>query len=127
MPRSSQAPRLARQRLVVAFAAVLDALELQNAKLLVTELATNAFIHGRGRIELHAHLDRDRLHVEVIDQGPGFTWTSRERDLGMPGGQGLRIVDAEASTWGIHEGGRHVWFELRRRRAALTLGEAPPQ
>jgi anti-sigma regulatory factor (Ser/Thr protein kinase) len=118
---------MARRRLVESFGAELDKLELQNAKLLVSELVANAVVHGRGRIELQAHLDQDRLRVEVIDEGSEFTLAFRERDLGPAGGFGLRIVDAQASSWGIHEGASHVWFELRRRRAASIPREAPPR
>ena len=114
LPRASQAPQIARRWVFEAFADELDRLQRQKARLLVSELVTNAVIHGRGRIELQARLDPDRLLVRVIDEGPGFTATFRELDLDTPGGHGLRIVDAEASQWGIREGAADVWFELRK-------------
>ena len=112
LPRSRQAPRIARRRLVESFGTELDQLELHNAKLLVSELVANAVVHGRGTIELQAHLDQDRLRVDVTDEGSEPTMASRECDLGPAGGFGLRIVDAQASSWGIREGSSHVWFEL---------------
>jgi anti-sigma regulatory factor (Ser/Thr protein kinase) len=120
LPRANQAPDIARRWVAETFAAELDILQQQKARLLVSELVTNAVIHGRGRIELRARLDQDRLLVRVIDEGPGFTTALRERDLDTPGGDGLRIVDAEASRWGIREGAADVWFELRRQPLALT-------
>ena len=75
---------------------------------------TNAVIHGRGRIEVRAELDRDRLLVEVIDEGPGFTPTVREPHPDTAGGNGLRIIEEEACRWGIREGAADVWFELPR-------------
>jgi signal transduction histidine kinase len=114
LPRTSQAPGIARRRLSDSFGAELEGLERDTASLLVSELVTNAVVHGRGRIELHAQLDQDLLRVEVIDEGPGFTWTVHEHDFGIPVGLGLEIVDAEASHWGIRDDTAHVWFELKR-------------
>jgi anti-sigma regulatory factor (Ser/Thr protein kinase) len=115
LPRTGQAPGIARRRLVEWFAAELDRLELQNAKLLVSELVTNAVIHGRGRIELHALLEQDRLRVEVINEGPGFMPAVRERDHDTRDRWGLRVVEEQASRWGIREGAAGVWFELARQ------------
>jgi hypothetical protein len=110
LPRTPQAPGIARTWLAESFAPQLDARERDTAKLLVSELVTNAVVHGRGRIELHAELDEDRLLIDVTDEGPGFTRT----DLHDIGGHGLWIVDAQASRWGIREGTADVWFELQR-------------
>jgi anti-sigma regulatory factor (Ser/Thr protein kinase) len=116
LPRTRQAPRMARQWLAESFAGRLDAREQETTKLLVSELVTNAVVHGRGRIELRAELDQDRLLVEVIDEGPGFAGA----DFHALCGHGLWIVGAEASRWGIWEGTANTWFELRRGQAALT-------
>jgi anti-sigma regulatory factor (Ser/Thr protein kinase) len=50
---------------------------LADAEVLVSELVTNALVHGGGRIVLRACLDEDRLLVEVIDQHSQF-----KRELG---------------------------------------------
>ena len=114
LPRSEAAPAIARGRVVERFAGELDGQELANARLLTSELVTNALVHGRGAIELSAALDEDRLLVEVTDDGGGFERIMREHDFDAVGGHGLNIVDALASRWGIHEGNSHVWFELER-------------
>ena len=111
LPRSVHAPRIARGLLGQWLPDIAGA-ELEDAKLLASELVTNAFVHGRGEIVLRAELDEDRLLVEVIDQGQGFERTVRQRDFESVGGRGLGIVDTVASRWGIHEGTTHVWFEL---------------
>lgn len=118
LPRNIEAPGVARRWLIESFAEELDREAREKARLLVSELVTNAVVHGRGRIEIHVQLDRERLLVEVIDEGPGFTPKVRERDPATPGGDGFRIVAEEATGWGIREGGARVWFELRRHRAA---------
>lgn len=114
LPRTNQAPRIARKWLAESFAAQLDAREQETAKLLVSELVTNAVVHGRGRIELLAALDRERLLVEVSDEGPGLT----SGHFHAVAGHGLWIVHAEASRWGIREGTAHIWFELQRCQTA---------
>jgi anti-sigma regulatory factor (Ser/Thr protein kinase) len=114
LPRSPSAPGLARRLLSEAFVGALDGVELDRAKLLVSELVTNAVLHGRGKITLKGSLDQDKLLVEVIDEGSGFERVVRELEFGEIGRWGLGIVDAEASRWGVHEGTTHVWFEIER-------------
>jgi anti-sigma regulatory factor (Ser/Thr protein kinase) len=92
----------------------LEADELHNAKLLASELVTNAVLHGKGRIILRVDLDDDRLLVEVIDEGAGFEHRARRSEFEDLHGRGLAIVESESSRWGIHEGTTHVWFELER-------------
>jgi len=114
LPRTRAAPALARRSLAGWFAGDVDRDDLHRAELLVSELVTNAVMHGHGQITLRAHLDEDRLLVDVIDEGGGFERTVRKGDFDSVGGRGLAIVDAEASRWGIYEGTTHVWFELER-------------
>jgi two-component sensor histidine kinase len=114
-----QTPRIARRRLAERFAAQLGDDELQDAKLLTSELVTNAVLHGRGQIELTARLDENRLTVDVADEGHGFEPAGLERPFDAVGGHGLNIVDTIASRWGIQAGSSHVWFELDRRGPRL--------
>jgi anti-sigma regulatory factor (Ser/Thr protein kinase) len=108
------APGVARRFISEWFAAVLADGTLATARLLVSELVTNAVTHGRGRVTLRAQLSELRLLVEVIDEGAGFEPEFRERDFERPGlgGWGLRIVDTESSRWGVRRDRSHVWFEL---------------
>lgn len=126
LPRSDAAPRLARERVAAWAGADLDGRELADAKLLVSELVTNALVHGDGRIALGAQVDENRLLVEVIDEGVGFEHVVRERDFDQVGGRGLNVVDAVASRWGIHDGSSHVWFELERRGPHLAASLRDP-
>lgn len=110
------APGVARRLLAEWFAPVLADGTLMTARLLVSELVSNAVTHGRGRITLRAQLFDGRLLVEVLDEGDGFERDLRERDFQTPGvgGWGLRVVDAESSRWGLRRDSSHVWFELER-------------
>jgi len=126
LPRASGAASTARSLLAEWFGAEMDEDLLHSAQLLASELATNAYVHGQGAIELRAALDEDRLLVEVTDEGSGFEREVGARSLDELGGRGLGIVDAEASRWGIHEGTTHVWFELERPGPRLGEDAKPP-
>ncbi|HEX8159436.1 MAG TPA: ATP-binding protein [Solirubrobacteraceae bacterium] len=86
---------------------------LADAELLVSELTSNAILHGKGQtITLRAWLDEDRLLVEVVDDGSGFEHELRRKDFEQVGGWGLELVEDVSSRWGVREGTTHVWFEL---------------
>lgn len=114
LPRGMNASSRARRWLDARLTATVAGDELDAAKLLATELVNNAVLHGRGTITLRALLDENRLLIEVIDQGSGFERIVDQQDFEKVGGQGLQIVEALASRWGVHEGTTHVWFELER-------------
>ncbi len=88
--------------------------------LCVSELATNAVLHGvppgRG-FRLMTWLERDGLlRVEVHDSGPGRPCAVRPA-AGEESGRGLLLVEAVADRWGVGERdpGKVVWCELALR------------
>ena len=90
---------------------------LDDGKVLLTELVTNAIRHGAradGWIRLAVRkLDR-MLRIEVTDSGeldgvPAIQPPAPDR----VGGWGLQVVDSVATRWGVtNDGGRTVWCEL---------------
>jgi anti-sigma regulatory factor (Ser/Thr protein kinase) len=112
LSRDPTAPRTARAWLATLFGAELGESTLATAKLLVSEIVTNAVLHGQGDIVLRVRLDRGRLFAEVTDQGHGFTWTIPEPDRERTTGWGLMVVAGEADRWGVDGVTTHVWFEL---------------
>jgi anti-sigma regulatory factor (Ser/Thr protein kinase) len=127
LPRSPEAPWMARRCLNAWFAEELELAEMNVAKLLTSELVTNAVLHGKGQILLRAAVDDARLLVEVTDEGQGFERVAQRQGYKDLGGRGLAIVDSEASRWGIHPGATCVWFELDRAGAPIETRERSPR
>jgi anti-sigma regulatory factor (Ser/Thr protein kinase) len=109
LPRDATAPRRAR-RMVEEHAAGLPAERLDAAVLLVSELVTNALVHGEGEILLELGMDGDGLHVEIGDHGRRAPHI--REDPGADGGWGLRLVEAMARRWGVRDGATRVWFDI---------------
>jgi anti-sigma regulatory factor (Ser/Thr protein kinase) len=84
--------------------------ESADAALMVSELVTNALVHGVGTITLRIDLEVDVLRVEVADEGEVALDPSPTP--GAHGGLGLRIVERLADDWGVRDGSTRVWFEL---------------
>lgn len=81
--------------------------------LLVSEVATNALVHGSGEVQVRVHATDSGLRVEVQDDSP--TMPSRRRAGPLEeGGRGLALVDTLARGWGVQAlpVGKVVWFEL---------------
>ena len=79
---------------------------------MVSELVTNALVHGIGTITLRIDIELPAaLRVEVADEGNVALAPSPTP--GAHGGWGLRIVDQLADDFGgVLEGSTRVWFRL---------------
>jgi anti-sigma regulatory factor (Ser/Thr protein kinase) len=86
----------------------------EDAALLVSELVTNALVHGIGTITLRIDVEPAALRVEVSDEGNVALAPSPTP--GAHGGWGLRIVDQLADEWGVLAGSTKVWFRLGEPR-----------
>ncbi|MBV8430237.1 MAG: ATP-binding protein, partial [Solirubrobacterales bacterium] len=65
----------------------------ESARLVSSELVTNALLHGKGQIELRLRVLEDFLRIEVVDQGVDQAPAVRQEEADESGGWGLRIVD----------------------------------
>ena len=89
---------------------------LEDVRLLVTELITNALRHGRltpgDRVSVRASIDDDVVRIEVRD--PGNDGDVAQRAPGpRGGGYGLYLVEQLARRWGVdRRDGTVVWCEL---------------
>jgi len=97
--------------------------ELTDLETVVTELVTNAVLHGGGPgrdpIGLHVLVTTDAIKGTVSDQGAGFDRhqlddDSRRGDTST-GGWGLQIVDALTHSWDVRSGDlNEVTFSMSR-------------
>jgi anti-sigma regulatory factor (Ser/Thr protein kinase) len=109
LPRSPDSIRTAR-RLVHEHTTTLSPQRREDAALMVSELVTNALVHGIGTITLRIDVEPAALRVEVSDEGNVAFAPSPTP--GAHGGWGLRILDQLADDWGVREGSTKVWFRL---------------
>src|SRR4051794_13473118 len=73
------------------------------ARLLLSEILTNAILHARTSVTVRAIETDDRLRVEAIDSGTGGLPDTRPRLVPTnlsEEGRGLQIVDMLADRWG---------------------------
>jgi len=86
---------------------------VDTATVVASELATNALVHGRGRVELRLRLTRDRLVLESVDSGQHMPRRRRAGDEDE-GGRGLHLVAELADRWGFRatDEGKVVWAEI---------------
>lgn len=88
---------------------------IDSAKLMVSELATNALRHALSPFSVEVKHALGRVTVEVSDAGSGLPAI---RAAGDGGGWGLRIVNRLADEWGVRSElmGKTVYFVLPCRR-----------
>jgi anti-sigma regulatory factor (Ser/Thr protein kinase) len=112
LPRDSSCPRVARGLLEEYAREEMADREREDAMVITSELATNAFLHGDGAIVLNVDRDGDRLRIAVLDEGhPEHIGVVPENER-HHGGRGLWIIEQLASDWGVVAGAGHVWAEL---------------
>jgi anti-sigma regulatory factor (Ser/Thr protein kinase) len=109
--RSRDCARQARHAVALGLAEFASADRLDDMMLVASELVTNAYRHGEGKIQLRLAVVEGQASVEVVDEGPPGRIKLLEREPDQ-GGWGLRLVDELASEWGVYEGSTHVWAML---------------
>lgn len=90
----------------------LHARVLEDLLLVVSELVTNAVLHGHGDIALRLAFDGEHVVGSVSDEGHGFAHDVHHRDRTRDGGHGLNLVSQLTTDWGMHPQTSHVWFEV---------------
>jgi anti-sigma regulatory factor (Ser/Thr protein kinase) len=87
---------------------------IDQARLLTSELVTNAIRHTATDSRVTVTCDGHRVRIEVEDGGHGVA-VLQPPSPDAPGGRGLQIVDSVAARWGDRPpspDGYSVWFEL---------------
>lgn len=116
LPCDPTAPGLARRAVATACREAGVGVEVaDSARLITSELVTNAVVHGRSEVRLVCTPDRSRrtVHVEVGDENSRHPRIEPVDD-GALDGRGLFIVDLLATRWGVRDtpDGKLVWFDL---------------
>jgi anti-sigma regulatory factor (Ser/Thr protein kinase) len=121
VPPEARSVGVVRRRLK-AHLTTLARTDLDDAVLAVSELITNAVLHGDGPVEVRVSHRPGVLRVEVTDDG-GAVPLPRHASPGDERGRGLHIVDAVTSRWGVAPKrpgpGKTVWFEIRETVAQV--------
>lgn len=88
---------------------------LDEAKLVISELATNAVVHAGTPFRVDAGIEDGDVRVSVRDESPEVPQFVGAGS-GVPAhGHGLRVVAAVAQDWGVEAraDGKTVWAKLR--------------
>ncbi|TMR93878.1 ATP-binding protein [Nonomuraea basaltis] len=90
----------------------------EDVLLIVSELVTNALMHGDGPPALRMTGGPDRVRVEVGDAGPDLP---ELREPGPVSGWGLHVIRLLSTGWGVadRDGGKVVWCEVAAGVAPL--------
>jgi anti-sigma regulatory factor (Ser/Thr protein kinase) len=86
---------------------------VEDAQLVVTELATNAIVHAGSSFSVELQPNRRGVRLAVGDSSV-IRPILREGDPLAPSGRGLRLIDALADDWGVEfsSDGKTVWAQL---------------
>jgi len=112
------APGDARAAVSGALSGRVPASMVEQARLVVSELATNSVLHSGaspdGELVVRVQLADLTARVEVQDPGCAGPFAARTPDLHGGGGFGLHLVHALSERWGVERaiGETRVWAEL---------------
>lgn len=112
LPADVSAAGVARTFFDGASCALHHATVLYEAKLLTSELVTNAVEHGAPPIAMQIECNEAiGLKISVTDGSAREAHPQRPAPL-EEGGRGLMLVDSLSTEWGIEllDGGKCVWF-----------------
>jgi anti-sigma regulatory factor (Ser/Thr protein kinase) len=84
------------------------------ARLVISELMTNAISQGEGTVRITLEAADDALLVEVFDTGHRLP-SLDDPAADATSGRGLRLVDTLSDEWGVREEleGKTVWARIR--------------
>jgi serine/threonine-protein kinase RsbW len=113
LAQGPESAREARDRLMPLLGSWRSEAARDNAKLVLTEVVTNAMRHARGRtVLITVTLTQGHLLAEVHDESDSLPV---RRGAGESGGWGLGLIDRLSNRWGVdNDGGdgKTVWFEM---------------
>jgi len=121
--------REARRLAIETLADVVTVDVVDDAAIVLTELVTNALLHGMAPAELVVWVDTEGVVlIEVSDSSPALPVRLRQDRESMTG-RGLKLVEAFAERWGVqrHAVGKTVWAELRAGGSRADVDASPDE
>jgi anti-sigma regulatory factor (Ser/Thr protein kinase) len=112
---SNTSSATAARRVVALFAERYDPGDLDVLVLVVSELVTNAIMHGAPPIEVRTTVDDEVVRIDVSDGDPKTGGVRvRHPPADHIGGLGLHLVEMLADRWGTvaNASGKTVWADL---------------
>ena len=112
-----EGPAQARRIIAEELSALLSPRELDDVKLMVSELVTNGIVHGGQESDVPMMLDlcvNGDIRCAVLDAGQSFFTERVEQE--ERGGWGLWLVEQLSDRWGMECSPERteVWFERDR-------------
>jgi hypothetical protein len=88
---------------------------IEDATMIVSEMATNAVVHARSRFQVAVHFQRGTVTLSVSDTSPALP-AARRPAPSDANCHGLQVVGALARDWGYSpaRAGKSAWAELAR-------------
>jgi anti-sigma regulatory factor (Ser/Thr protein kinase) len=113
LPASLASPSLARGFARSALAGCPEDV-VDTVLLLVSEVITNAVVHGQSAPRMHIQVVAGQVRVSVDDEAIGAPVVPVQGVESLEAGRGLMLVDALATRWGWTpiEQGKRTWFEM---------------
>ena len=95
---------------------------LEDGELALSELVTNAVLHGRDPLAVRVIHGQEVLRVQVHDANPVSPSFSMLDPTAVTG-RGLLLISAVCDRWGVEpsSSGKVVWFELLASRDVQTV------
>jgi anti-sigma regulatory factor (Ser/Thr protein kinase) len=115
LPATTDAPGQARHALR-AVASSMSARDRWRAELIMTELVSNAVVHGPGGpVTVAIDCGGGAVRGRVGDPGPGVERRRDRAPESSESGRGLFLVDRLSDRWGTSPEASGVWFEVTAR------------
>jgi anti-sigma regulatory factor (Ser/Thr protein kinase) len=103
---------------------------IDDIQLVVSELATNALVHGQPPVIVTIEEQRLDVLVTVSDESPELPLALPRENVTASSGRGLSIVELVSSEWGTNirlDGGKSVWARFDKETCATTPARSQAQ
>lgn len=112
LPPARESPAAARVLVRTELAGCSEE-NVEAAELMISELVTNAVVHGSVPIRIEIEHNDYAVRAVVTDAGPRMP-VLRQAQTSKAHGRGLKVVSTLAHDWGVDEAesGKSVWFTL---------------